>query len=139
MQSSDGFRLVSHVADVQVYAWAESREGLLQQLVLSLGEIAGFSGGSGEESVREFHITGGEDIVMIVDLLSDILVWMYVEFVVPRKVELLSWKATNGLRVKCKGKLIESFEKEIKAVTFHDAEFHKNPSGNWECRLIFDI
>lgn len=139
MQSSDGFRLVSHVADVQVEAWAETREGLLQQLLLSLGEVAGFSGGSGEEGMREFHINPEEDIVMIVDLLSDVLVWMYVEFVVPRRIQLLDWEDAKGMHVKCTGELIESFEKEIKAVTFHDAELRKNASGNWECRLIFDI
>jgi SHS2 domain-containing protein len=37
------------------------------------------------------------------------------------------------------GVKVDKFDEDIKAVTYHEADVHKNKNGKWETIIIFDI
>jgi SHS2 domain-containing protein len=45
----------------------------------------------------------------------------------------------TALTAELTGSPVGRFDKEIKAVTYHEAAVTKNPAGRWETKVVFDI
>lgn len=75
---------------------------------------------------------------LLIDFLSTILTLSYENKAIFCKVEFEEFKE-NLLKATVYGKVIDKFDKDIKAVTYHEVEIQKNNEGKYETLVVFDI
>lgn len=87
---------------------------------------------------REISIEAPDVTSLLVDFLNEALAWMHVEREAYTSVQFR--KLTEySLSAELEGYRSTSFGKDIKAVTYHEADVKKDESGAWNTVLIFDI
>ena len=75
---------------------------------------------------------------LLVDFLNDALVAIFSLRAVFCEIDfhkLTETEVIAGLR----GVPVDTFDDDIKAVTYHEADVHQNEEGLWETLIIFDI
>jgi len=145
---SMGHRLVPHVADVILEAWAPTRARCLEEAVLGLvGSFVdtGSDGSAGTDAtdateVHTFAIGGGPDERVLVDLLEEVLFLLDARGVVPVGVHV-DERADGGLSgsfacVPADGR--ELTGAVPKGVSRSDLVFERRDAG-WWCRVIVDV
>lgn len=135
------FEILSHTADVRIKAngntipelFAAALQGLCSVLkpdfdFLSEPEII-----TEEISISSFDMT-----TLLIDFLAEALFQMHNEKALyySCRIELTE---NNSLSAVFAGRKIDCFEKDVKAITYHEAEIITNQSGYMECIFVPDI
>ncbi|WP_323789583.1 archease [Psychroserpens sp.] len=132
---------LSHTADIKMLINAETLEGLFKNGVKGMCNILkeGFCESSHKIDTKVMiEIAATDNTSLLIDFLSDILAQSYIENVVfwdIEIIELIEYK----IRAKLSGTQVETFDEEIKAVTYHEANVSRNDEGFWCTSIIFDI
>jgi SHS2 domain-containing protein len=135
------YRLLDHVADLGVEIWAPTLADLFVEAARSLFDLLGTLGTTRAVRADIVAVEGGDIEEVFHDWLSELLFrsaarrMVYSEFRVlslelPRLVAEAQGEPFDPLR--------HSFEREIKAVTFHGLEVVED-RGLWRARVIFDV
>lgn len=134
------YEFLSHTADIQMLVEASSLEELFEGAMIGMGEILKDSKALEDEPDIEYELSikSMDKTTLIIDFLNDILTAGYEMRTIFRKLDV-TFTNNNSLTAKCFGLPVDKFEEDIKAVTYHLAEVVKNPKGNWETTIIFDI
>ena len=133
------YELISHVADVRLKVEGDTLEELFTAALEGMNHIA-----KKEEEkipcdlVEKFSLASIDSTVLLVDFLSEILTSMHIDKAIYTEVKF-DELTEKMLKVKIRGHKVESFEEDIKAVTYHEAEIKKNEKGNLEVIIVFDI
>ena len=75
---------------------------------------------------------------LLVDFLSEILSLSCTDKVIYCRLEILEF-SENHIIAYIFGAPVDSFDEEIKAVTYHEANVQKNLDDIWETNIVFDI
>jgi len=88
----------------------------------------------------EFEVTvkSTDTTALLVNFLSEVLTKSYAENILFCNLSI-SELTDVRLIATVYGAATEAFDKDIKSITYHEADVMKNPEGNWETLLIFDI
>lgn len=140
MNSKNYYEILPHTADVRLKVTGETLKDLFEQAVLGMTQI--LSKTKSELKVKnakcKIKVDADNPTVLLIDFLSEVLAASYEEKAVFNKAEFE--KITeNEIIAEVFGTKVDGFDEDIKAVTYHEAKIIKNPGGNFETIIVFDI
>ena len=131
-----GFVEISHTADWALRVWAPDLSTLFYQAAVGMYSLMGVVSGSSAGDLQIISLEAGDDECLLVNFLSELLYFLEEEWIgfstLAVKVENNKLTATGTF-----GK-IQSLQKEIKAVTFHNLAIQKK-EGLYEVTIVFDV
>ncbi len=134
-------KYLPHTADIRMHIEGENLEDLFGAGLLGMTEI--LKEGFCAESVpleKEINIKlkSNDLTCLLIDFLSEVLSIGYTTRLLFCKVrfEELSSKSLNA---RLSGRIYESLDEEIKAVTYHEAQVVEKSSHLWQSLVVFDI
>jgi len=135
------YALLPHTADIRLKVEASSLEELFLAALQGMADIIkpNFCKQIKEHTVQKTVQTSSVDTTtLLIDFLSDILMHSQVNKAIYCHTTFKKLES-NILHATIFGAPVDSFDEDIKAVTYHEAEVKKNETGNWKTVIIFDI
>jgi SHS2 domain-containing protein len=130
-----------HTADIRMKIEGSHLEELFRAGVIGMSNILrdGFCDQNVEFDRKSMlEVTASDGTCLLIDFLSEVLSASYAEKAVYCEVDFLDFTPHHTV-AEIRGKQIQSFDEEIKAVTYHEADVRKNNKDQWETLVIFDI
>lgn len=90
------------------------------------------------EADRVIRITAPDATALLIDFLGEALGLALANNELYEMVRFMKLSET-ALEAELYGRLVEQYDREIKAVTYHGAMVRKNADGAWETEIVFDI
>lgn len=114
-------------------------EELFCDALLGMVAIMDPSGAQGKEKIQRVVVIEAPDVTaLLIDFLSEVLVWTHTEREVFTHVRFRTI-SEYALEAELTGYRTEEFGEDIKAVTYHEADVKKNTEGVWATNIVFDI
>lgn len=135
------FKVIGHTADVKILASGKNRKDLFRNAVLALASLLeGDKKPNAEilEEVEEISVTAPNIDFLLVNFLNEILARSQIKKKTYKNVEFLKLEDTF-LLANVRGVRVEHLEKDVKAVTYHNAKIKKKRNGMLEAILVLDI
>jgi SHS2 domain-containing protein len=133
------YEILKHTADLRMRVWGETLESLFLDAAGGMMSIIKENPKSEiRNPKRNLSISASDRTALLVDFLNEILSLAQTNKEIYPKVTLKKLSETEA-EAELTGVPVDGFDEDIKAVTYHEAEIKKNPAGNWETILIFDI
>lgn len=135
------YRLLPHTADSRIQITADSLEELFRGATEGLSDILkhGVTKRSSDSSiVTQVDISSIDATALLVDFLNYLLAKDVIERVVFFDVLELNLKDTRII-ASVRGIAADSFDEDIKAVTYHGAQIQQDKDGIYEVVLVLDI
>jgi SHS2 domain-containing protein len=131
-----GYQEIKHTADLALRVWGEDFESLLESSAEGLYALMGVVAKPEPQIVTEFHIENSSLESILVDFLGEVL---YLVSTRSQKFSQFQFiKMNDEFQVHALGTNISSFEREIKAVTFHNLTIINTEPG-FEVTITFDV
>lgn len=133
-----GYRFVDHTAELQLELEAPTKEEVLAQAVLALGELLGAreSEGAGSPVTRSLAVTAGDDAALLAAWIDEIVFVAESEALVPLGAEGI--ETAEG---EARGTVVFARKEPphlVKGVTYHDLALA--PAGiGWRGRAVLDV
>ena len=134
-------RLLPHTADTRLAITADSLEELFKGALEGLSDIVKHhvtKGPSDSSIVTQVDISSNDTTALLIDFLNNLLTKDVIEKVVFFDVVEFDIKNTKVI-ARVRGIAIDSFDEDIKAVTYHGAQIQQDRDGNYEVELVLDI
>src|SRR5919106_1661779 len=131
-----GFEEISHTADWSARVWAEDLPSLFVEAAQAMNSLSGTVIGTGPSLTRTFEAEGPDVESLLVAFLSELVYYQEQENLAFDVFDLRV--AAQWLKVGMEGAPIESVEKAIKAVTYHNLKIEKTAQG-FETTIVFDV
>ena len=131
-----GFREHDHTADWELEVWAPDMRGLLEQAARGMYALSSVRLADAPRRERTLQISANDAESLLVAFLQELLYIGEME-TVGFDVYDISLDA-NTLNARLLGSPIESIEKEIKAVTYHNIKVEDIDNGV-TVRIVFDV
>ena len=131
----------SHTADIRMVITAKTLKELFQLSLEGMSNIMKAADCDKEDSFRrcdQIELKATDVTNLLIDFLSEVLSMSYVERSVYCKLSC-SELTEQVITAEIYGRPVDQFDEEIKAVTYHEADVRRNPAGDWEVTIIFDI
>lgn len=136
------FELQAHTADIRLIAgggtieelFAASLEGLCAVLMMSHAAYRQTS----NDSTADIDINSIDQSALLVEFLSEALQLMHTKKMVFNRVTF-SELTENSLKATINGYPIDSFRRDVKAVTYHEAEIYRSEGNRFNCTIVIDI
>lgn len=131
----------SHTADIRMTVKAKTLKELFSLSLIGMSAILKENACDEPNTIDSkitVEIAALDHTNLLIDFLSEVLSYTYIENAIFCKVKFLDF---SGLALKAEvlGTHIEGFDEEIKAVTYHEANVHKDKNSLWQTGIIFDI
>jgi SHS2 domain-containing protein len=134
-----GFEEVSHTADLEIRVWAKDLESLFRQSAAGMNHLSGIEDMvEGLSSVRQTISLEAMDYEGLLILFLEELLYRLTEDYMIYDIQKLSISSEYTLKAKLKGSQIKSYQRDIKAVTYHNLNIIKTADG-YEVHIVFDI
>ena len=131
-----GFEEIPHTADWSARIWAEDLPSLFVEAARAMNSLSGTVIGEGKRVKRAYEVEGPDPESLLVAFLSELLYFEEQENLLFDKFDLRV--AGQWLKVEMEGAELDSSEKAIKAVTYHNLKIEKTPTG-FETTIVFDV
>lgn len=133
------YAFLEHTADVRMQVIAKTLEELFRDALLGMVSVMKPAELQKMKSIqREIIIDADDATALLIDFLNDALVWMHTEREVYTQVRFEKL-TEQSLKVELVGFRAETFDEDIKAVTYHEADVKKGADDTWRTNIIFDI
>lgn len=133
------YKILEHTADVRLAVTGKDLPELFESALLGMMAIIKPQKASANGPVaREIQLRAQDTTALLIDFLSDCLLALQTH---KEGYEEITFKKLTETEIDAvlAGFKAESFEEDIKAVTYHEAEVKKNARGEWETTVVFDI
>jgi SHS2 domain-containing protein len=134
--SPAGFREIEHTADWELEVWAPDLPMLLEQAARGMNALCGARLKDGPRSTRSLRFPVHDAESLLVSFLSEILFLGESEKLTFDRFQLAL--QDDLLIASLEGAPLESLDKEIKAVTYHNLLI-RHTSRGMEARIVFDV
>ena len=131
-----GYEEVEHTADIALRVWGEDFFTLLRQSAKGMYELMGILENPGQPMKVIFTIDHGSAEMQLVDFLNEVL--YIVENQAGYYDSFTFINTRDGIDVHASGYKIISYQRNIKAVTFHDLEVIETKT-RFETTITFDV
>ncbi len=132
------YAVLSHTADLRIKSWGENKEKLFENAMLGMASFLKPRPKTNGSLMQKIITISSPDLIsLLVDFLSEVLTQSQIEKVVFTKINFIKFDE-NELEAKILGVKVDSFEKDIKAATYHDAEIKKE-NGLLTVTITYDI
>lgn len=130
------FEEISHTADWSVRVWAEDLPSLFAESARAMNTLAGTATNQSPRMKRVFESDGADAESLLVAFLSELVYYQEQENLAFDTFEI----QINGeqITVTMEGAAIQSIDKAIKAVTYHNLKIERTSRG-LEATLVFDV
>jgi SHS2 domain-containing protein len=132
-----GYEELPHTADWAVRVKSVTLGGLFEQAAIGMQAMMGITTFGERATTREFTASGDDVETLLIKFLEEILFLLEVENCHVSGITFEDIHETH-LRAHLDCQPLRSIEKEIKAVTFHQLEIRRLPSG-YETVIVFDV
>ncbi len=134
--NNSGYVEVDHIADLAIRVWGKDFNTILAIAAEGLYSVMGVRYDTISQSKREIILEYLNQENLLVDFLSELLFLCEKDHLF---LDSMRFEEINGaIVVKAKTHKIQSIEREIKAVTYHELEINENEKG-LETTITFDI
>jgi SHS2 domain-containing protein len=133
---SSGFREIAHTADWELEVWAPNLSALLEQAARGMYTLSRVHLQDGPRQTYTLDLQASDAESLLVSFLSELLYLGEHEALAVDQYNL----TLDGcsLHAELSTAPLESIEKEIKAVTFHNLNIQSGQRG-LEVRIVFDV
>ena len=129
----------SHIADIRIRLKAGSLEHLFSEGMKSLYDVLQPRRKKEKSKVvRSVNLIGSDITILLIDFLNEVLSYSLINKCVYNKISVFK-NSGDSLLVKIQGYKVTTFLKDVKAVTFHEAEVMESGDGDFETTIILDI
>lgn len=135
------YELIPHTADVRLKVIGTSQEDLFTAALQGLSYIMkkDMQVNNNKTFVsKDLTIKSCDITSLLIDFLSEVLTASYIQKAVFKEINFLKINERE-LHAVIKGIKVDVFEHDIKAVTYHEANVHKNASGDLQTIIVFDL
>jgi SHS2 domain-containing protein len=130
---------LEHTADIRVRIYGKTLEELFADALKAMTEILAPTDREPKQAdQRPISIQASDVTSLVIDFLNAVLLETTLRKTAYRQVTFHAL-AETGLRALLSGFRFESLGRDIKAVTYHEANVHKNQNGDWETQIVFDL
>ena len=134
--STTGYREIEHTADWELEVWAPDMTGLMEQAALGMYKLMGVQVSSSQSETRSLKCTAPDNESLLVSFLSELLYYCDMDEIVFQEFNFST--DDQGVSVELTGVPLQSIDKEIKAVTYHNLKVQNTGSG-YLVRIVFDV
>lgn len=139
MNTTSGFEEVAHTADLEVRAWGKDLVSLFTAAAEGMFHLSGIEDyEKGFSSIREEISLDAMDFEGLLILFLEELLYRLTEDYMLFDIEKLTIKENFSLKAKLVGTQIKSYQRDIKAVTYHRLNIVETDQG-YSVNIVFDI
>ena len=131
-----GFEEISHTADWSVRVWAPDLPALFAEAAQAMNSLSGTAISNRPRLKRTFESEAADAESLLVAFLSELVYYQEQENLAFDVFELEV--KSKRLKVEMEGAPIESMDKAIKAVTYHNLKINETNQG-FETTIVFDV
>jgi SHS2 domain-containing protein len=131
-----GFEELSHTADWQIRVWAPSLPALFAEAACGMNALTGARPAPAQRVTRTFKAEASDAESLLVAFLSE-LIWAAEQENLVFDVFKVILKGPR-LKVKMSGSHVNSINKSIKAVTYHNLQIRQTDAG-FQVEIVFDV
>jgi SHS2 domain-containing protein len=137
MRTLAGFREHEHTADWELEVWAPDLPSLLEEAARGMYSLAGVHLHSKPRVTRELMLRSGDPERLLVNFLSELLYLAEQDGLGfdTFRLELCA----DVLQARLEGASIAGYQKEIKAVTYHNLQIQRTSTGGVSVFIVFDV
>ncbi len=131
----------SHTADLRMLLHADTLAELFRAALEGMAEIMAperSQESPGEAQKVLLSLEATDTTVLLIDFLSEALTLCHRRRVLFNEMHGIHI-SDRMIEAEVTGRDVERFAQDIKAVTYHQAEVHRDDSGRWTTRIVFDI
>ncbi len=129
--------VMGHTADVRIRVRAATLEGLFLEALRATMDL--LAAQPGTRSVqREVTVESADRTALLIDFLSEALSQAHANRETYEDV-VVSSLTEQRLQGRLLGHEARSFGDDVKAVTYHQADVHRDPHGMWQTIIVYDI
>lgn len=135
------YTIVPHVADIRLNVHGESLEDLFTAALEGMNRIMNkeYEKHLNKHTfVKEIRLEGIDTTSLLIDFLSRVLTLSHINKAIFYRVDQLEIY-DNALQAILLGVKSDKFDRDIKAVTYHEAEVRQNNKGGYETTIVFDV
>lgn len=135
------FQIIGHTADVRLYVTGKDQKELFLSGLQALFSVIkpDICQQNTEYPVKQpIAIRSVDQTALLIDFLSEALTLSHEMGVVFCHGQFTTLTETS-LKGFIYGKAVDSFDEDVKAVTYHEANIHRTKSGEYAVWIILDI
>jgi SHS2 domain-containing protein len=138
-ESISGFKEVAHTADLEIRAWGPDMETLFREAANGMFHLSGIEElDHGVSSVKQTINLEAMDYEGLMILFLEELLYRLTEDYMLYEVDSISISNEFSLKARIKGSQIKAYQRDIKAVTYHNLNIQTTDRG-YEVNIVFDI
>ena len=138
-ESNEGFEEIAHTADLEIRVWGSDMVSIFRQAVAGMIQLLGVEDlNGGISSVKQTIKLEAMDYEGLLILFLEELLYRLTEDYMMYEVGKLTISSEFSLKAQLKGTQIKSYQRDIKAVTYHNLNIITTASG-YEVNIVFDI
>lgn len=139
----DGFEILPHTADMRMRVWGKTLKDLFRAALRGVAfylKPAALELKERSAKIKEKIKVETVDInSLLIEFLSEVVAQSDIHNVIFISASFKKF-GENFLEGEISGVKVDGFEKDIKAVSYHEVDIRKNPeTGLYETMLVFDI
>ena len=131
-----GFEEISHTADWSVRVWAPDLPSLFVESARAMNSLSGTRIGNDARITRTFTCEAPDAESLLVAFLSELVYYQEQESLAFDRFRLEV--KSKKLKSEMEGAPIDSVDKTIKAVTYHNLQIKETGQG-FETTIVFDV
>ena len=136
---ASGFEEVAHTADLEIRVWGKDLPSLFVAAAEGMIDLSGVEEyEKGFSAVNETITLDAMDHEGLLILFLEEILYRLTEDYMLFTVDKLSVKSDFTLKAKLKGTQVRSYQRDIKAVTYHRLNIRNTDQG-YEVNIVFDI
>lgn len=140
------YQIIEHMADFKISVSGKTPEYLFSEAMAAMMFVLKNNPPkSADWRIRRIKINSPDLSALLVDFLSEVLSLAQINkeiYTLPAngygKVNFKKF-SQNYLEAELEGIGVDSFDEDIKAVTYHEADVKRDKDGFWKTNLVFDI
>ncbi|KUL31548.1 archease [Chlorobium limicola] len=133
------YEILEHTADIRVRVHASKLEELFADALAAMTKILGpTESGTGNADTIAVSIEAPDITALLIDFLNEVLLETTLRKTAFPDVAVHSLTETS-ITATLSGQRFASLRRDIKAVTWHEADVRRNRNQEWETMIVFDI
>lgn len=134
------FKLLPHTADIIISAEASSLEELFKASIFGLVSVLKPENIiiNKKDTEYEINLETNNINLLLVDFLSQCLTLMHIKKALISNISINHLDDTN-IKAKINLQIVDSFERDVKAVSYHNVEIKLNQNEFYQVEIIIDI
>lgn len=133
------FSFLGHTADVRLLLSGSSFDELFRAALLGLSELLHPSPLGTESKIsQKLTLESTDKTALLIEFIAEVLAHSHIQKAIFTNVSFTKL-TENELEATIEGIKVHHFEKDVKAVTYHEASVSINADGLYETVVIFDI